>query len=596
MSTHPSGPLTRDEAIALLKSNGSPLAISRESIRGVEFDVFTHAPNDLRDIFTFSNRHFADREFLIYEDECLTFGEVHARVIALCTSLKDCGVQSGDRVAIAMRNYPEYCIALEAILSIGAVAVLLNSWWQEDEIEYSLRDSGARFAFVDQERWLRLVPSRHLLELGVAITRAAGDVPVGALSMADLMAPKSGEAFPSQRIETDSDALILYTSGSTGLPRGVVLTHRSTISGLLNFSFVNMMATLTQDNDVGVRNEVFDWSKGGGAAMDDPLAARLPMASMLVSVPFFHISGLVTMLLLSYRSARKLILMYRWNAAQALELIERDSLTMLEGVPTMIGDVLNSPDLSKRDVSSLVRVSGGGSARPPKHVKLLQELIPQAVPSTGYGMTETNAAGATIAGGDYVARPDSVGHPTPPLVSLEIRDEDDTVLGPNEDGEICMKSALNMRCYWNKPEATAKTLRDGWIYSGDIGHLDDEGFLYITGRVKDIIIRGGENITCGEIEYVLYEHPSVNEVAVYGAPDDRLGEIVCATIYLKKECSSTEEEMQEHIGSRLAAFKVPTHVLLVDEPLPRIAAGKFDKQLLQKRTIEWLQELKSRVD
>ena len=593
MNPLPSGPLTRDEAIALLKSGDSPLATSTKSIRGVTYDVFTHAPNDLRDFFTFSNKHFAEREFLVYGDERMTFGEVHERVIALCKSLRARGVQPGDRVAIAMRNYPEYCVAVEAILAIGAVAVTLNSWWQPGELEYGLRDSGARFAFVDHERWQRLEPSRKLLDLGVAIARPKGDLPDGALSMADLMAPVSGEAFPAQPIDTDSDALIMYTSGSTGHPKGVVMTHRSIISALINYSFIGMLAILVQDQDEEMRNTVLNWLKGGAAAMDDPIAARLPAAAMLVNVPFFHVSGLHTMLFLSYRAGRKLVLMHKWNAEQALELAERESLTVIEGVPTMIGEILNSPDLPARDLSSLTKVGGGGSARPPEHVKLLQQRIPQAVPGTGYGMTETNSIGATIGGDDYLARPDSVGRPSPPLVAVEIRDDDGNVLGPGEDGEICMKSAANMRCYRNQPDATAETLREGWIHSGDIGHLDDEGFLYITGRAKDIIIRGGENIACGEIENVLYEHPSVNEAAVHGAPDDRLGEIVCATIYLKIGCSATEEDIQQHVRSRLATFKVPSHVLFVAEPLPRIASGKLDKQCLQQRAIEWLQESQS---
>ena len=593
MTPLPSGPLTRDDAIAFLKSGDSPFATSTKSIRGVEYDVFTYAQNDLREFFTFSNTHFAEREFLVYGDERLTFGEVHKQSVAMAKSLQDLGVQPGDRVAIAMRNYPEYCPAVEAILAIGAVVVTLNSWWQQEELEYGIRDSGARFIFVDHERWLRVEPSRDLLDLGVAIARPDGEVPEGVLNMADLMQPTAGETFPDQPIDTDSDAIIMYTSGSTGQPKGVVLTHRSIISALLNFSCIGMLGLLIQDDDAEMRNEVLNWLKGGAAAMDDPIAARMPTAAMIVTVPFFHVSGLHTMLFLSYRAGRKLVLMYKWNAEQALELVERESITQLEGVPTMIGEVLHSPDLNAHDLSSLTRIGGGGSARPPEHVKLLQERFPQAVSGTGYGMTETNAIGSTIGGADYLARPDSVGHPCPPLIAVEIRDDDGKVLGPNEDGEICMKSAANMRCYWNQPEATAETMRDGWIYSGDIGHLDDEGFLYITGRAKDIIIRGGENIACAEIEYSLYEHPSVNEVCVHGAPDDRLGEIVCATVYLKTGCNATEEEIQAHVRSQLAAFKVPTHILFVDEALPRIASGKFDKRALQKRAVEWLQEPKS---
>lgn len=593
MSPLPKVPLTRDDAIAFMTSAESPFATSTATIGGVEFDVFTHAPADMRDYFNFSNTHFAEREFLIYGDERMTYGEVHEKTVGLCKALTERGVQPGDRVAIAMRNYPEYCIAIEAILSIGAVAVTLNSWWKKDELEYGIRDSESRFAFVDQERWERLQSSRDMLDLGVAIARPEGPVPDGALDMADMIKPVSGGALPAQPIDTDSDALIMYTSGSTGHPKGVVLTHRSIVSGLMNFTFGGMLLLILQNEEVAIRDEVLKWMQGGAASMDDPIAARLPTGAMLITVPFFHVSGLHTMQFLSYRAGRKAVIMHKWNAEKALELAERESLTSIEGVPTMIGEILNSPDLSKRDLSLLTRIGGGGSARPPEHVKLLQQHIPQAVPGTGYGMTETNAIGTTIRGEDYIARPASVGRQSPPLVSVEIRDEEGNVLGVDEEGEICMKSAANMRCYWNQPEATAEVLREGWMYSGDLGHLDEEGFVYITGRAKDIIIRGGENIACGEIEYALYEHPAVNEAAVHGAPDERLGEIVCATVYLKADCSATEAEIQDHIRTHLAAFKVPSHVLFVDEPLPRIASGKFDKRTLQRRAIEWLEESQS---
>jgi len=592
MSTLPDGPLERDEAIDLLKSDISPFHVVKTTVRGVEFDVYEHAQNDMREFFTFSNTHFPDQEFLVYNDERITFAESHQKTIALCHHLKEMGIQPGDRVGISMRNYPEYCPAVEAILAIGAVAVTLNSWWTEDELEYGLKDSGTRFIFVDQDRWKRLQPSVGLLELGAAIARPEGDLPDGVRDMAELMTPLDGAEFPTQAIDTDSDAIIMYTSGSTGHPKGVVLTHRSVISALLNFSFIGMLAALIQDDDVDLRNEVYKWSVGGAAAMDDPLALRLPTAAMLVNVPFFHVSGLHTMQFLSYRAGRKLVLMYKWNAEIALELAEKEALTTIEGVPTMIGEILNSPDLPKRDITSVTKVGGGGSARPPEHVKMLQERIPQAAIGTGYGMTETNAIGSTIGGDEYLERPSSVGRQSPALVSIEIRDEDGNVLGPNQEGEICMKSAANMRCYWNKPEASEETLVDGWIMSGDLGHIDEEGFVFITGRAKDIIIRGGENIACAEIEYSLYEHAGVNEASVHGAPDDRLGEIVCATVYLKEGCDHSEEEIKAHVKSQLAAFKVPAHIFFVDEPLPRIASGKFDKRTLQKRGVELLEASK----
>jgi acyl-CoA synthetase (AMP-forming)/AMP-acid ligase II len=593
MSSVLDGPMTRDEAIEFLKSETSPLHVVQTDIRGVEFDVYEHAPNDMRDYFTYSNTHFKDKPFLVYFDERYTYGENHQRTISLCHRLREKGVKAGDRVGICMRNYPEYCAAVEAILSIGAVAVTLNSWWTEDELHYGIGDSGTRFIFVDQERWDILGSSLPLLDLGVAIARPAGELPEGVIDMADWLAPVEGVSLPTQPIDTDSDAIIMYTSGSTGHPKGVVLTHRSTISALMNYSFIGMLAALIQDDDVGLRDTVYEWALQGVAGMDDPIALRLPETAMLVNVPFFHVSGLHTMQFMSYRAGRKLVLMHKWNAEKALELAEAEKLTTIEGVPTMIGEILNSADLPKRDISSVTKVGGGGSARPPEHVKMLQERIPQAMIGTGYGMTETDSIGATIGGDDYIERPSSVGRPSPALVSIEIRDDKGNVLGVGEEGEICMKSAANMRCYWNKPEASAETLVDGWILSGDLGHIDDEGFVFITGRAKDIIIRGGENIACAEIEYSLYEHAGVNEASVHGAPDDRLGEIVCATVFLKEGCDHSEEEIKAHVKTQLAAFKVPTHIFFVDEPLPRIASGKFDKRALQKRGVDLLEASKT---
>ncbi len=599
--------MTLADPLALVTGPDSPMTVSKAMIRGVEYDVFTHAPNDMRDFFSFSNTHFKEREFLIYEDERLTFGEVQRRAVSLAKSLIDLGVQPSDRVAISMRNYPEYCVAIEAILAVGAVAVTLNAWWKSEEIEYGLIDSGSRFAFVDHERWPRFVPSRSLLELGVAITRPEGALPESLLSMADLMEPDNDEAFPPLDIDTDSDALIMYTSGSTDRPKGVVLTHRSIVNSLLNFTCAGLPGLLLGPSEE-IRQETVQWLKGGADSMNDPLAAKLPRELMLVNVPFFHVSGLHTMLFLSYRAGRTLVLMYKWNAEKALQLVERESLTKMEGVPTMTGEILHSPDLEKRDLSSLIGIGGGGAARPPEHVKLMQERLPHVIPSVGYGMTETNAAGTVIGGADYLARPTSVGRPIAPLVAMEIRRLEGErgsgidfqhgdmskinvrprALGPHEEGEICMKSSAFMRCYWNQPQETLEALRDGWLHSGDLGHLDEEGFLYITGRAKDIIIRGGENIACGEIEYVLHEHPSVNEAAVHGAPDERLGEIVCATIYLRTGCSATEEEIQDHVRSRLAAFKVPEHVHFVENRLPRIASGKFDKLALKQLAMDRL--------
>jgi long-chain acyl-CoA synthetase len=279
----------------------------------------------------------------------------------------------------------------------------------------------------------------------------------------------------------------------------------------------------------------------------------------------------------------KLVLIYKMNPEKAFELIEVERITHLHGVPTMTWEILQSPDLATRDISSLVGVGGGGAARPPEHVRQIGSKFPKGVaPGIGYGLTETNALGTNISGIEYVERPSSVGRPVSPLVRIDVIDAKGNVVGPGIEGEIRIFGAANMRCYWNKPAETSQVLRGGCIYTGDIGKLDAEGFLYITDRKKDIVIRGGENISCGEVEAAIYEHPSVFEAAVYGLSDDRLGETLAAAIVVKGGLDVTEAELRAHLSKRLAAYKIPEHWTFGRDLLPRVASGKIDKQQLRR--------------
>ncbi len=579
-------PLTLDQARALADAEGSPYATTTAVIHGVEHTIFRHAPENLAALYASSSRH-DQRVMLVYEDESYRFPEVRRCAANLGHHLVHrFGVRKGDRVALAMRNYPEWCFTYMAATSVGAVIVPLNAWWTGLELRYGLEDSGAKLLIADAERFERVRADLPSLGVAAVVARPRGKLPDGVHDMTPLLAGE--HALPSVAVAADDDATIMYTSGSTGHPKGVVSTHRAIVSSVFSWEYLLLGRMLIMPELPPVVVErIKAWLLLGPAAFARP-ALDLPQSTMLITLPLFHVTGCNVQFLPAFRNGRKLVMMRKWNPERALELIERERVTDFNGVPTMSWELVNSPDFAKRDTSSLRSLSAGGSARPPEHVKKLREKAQHALPSTGYGMTETNSLGAAIGGEEYIARPSSVGKPLPPLMQIEIKDEHGRTLPPGEEGEICMKSVTNMRCYWNKPEATAEVLRDGWVYSGDLGKFDADGFLYITGRAKDIVIRGGENVSCPEVEYALYEHPAVFEAAVYGLPDARLGEAVAATVRVRPGEQVTLEQLHEHLAGRLAKFKLPTQIWLQDDPLPRVAAGKIDKRAVKQAALDRL--------
>jgi long-chain acyl-CoA synthetase len=429
-----------------------------------------------------------------------------------------------------------------------------------------------------------MVPDLPGLGVRAIVARPSGLMPSYGLDIAPLL--EGEHPLPVVDVYPDDDATIMYTSGSTGHPKGVVSTHRAIVSSVFNWEFV-MFARVLMELPLPLRERVQAWvDQGSQALWSSPLV--LPQSSMLLTVPLFHVTGCNVQFLPAFRNGRKVVMMRRWSPERALELIEREQITDFNGVPSMSWELINSPDFAKRDTSTLRSLSAGGAARPPQHVKRITETAKNAQPSTGYGMTETNSLGTAIGGEEYLLRPTSVGKVLPPLCELKIIDAEGRALGMNVEGEICIKSVTNMRCYWNKPEDTLKTLQRGWVHTGDLGNVDDEGFVFITGRAKDIVIRGGENISCPEVEQALYEHPAVFEAAVYGVPDERLGEALAATVMVRVGEHLTEDALRVHVGTRLAQFKVPAHIFLQAEQLPRIASGKIDKRLLKREATERL--------
>ncbi|MFZ8976266.1 MAG: class I adenylate-forming enzyme family protein, partial [Pseudohongiellaceae bacterium] len=381
--------------------------------------------------------------------------------------------------------------------------------------------------------------------------------------------PLEESDFDALGITPEHDASIMYTSGTTGHPKGVLSTHRGIISALFTWKFVKEI------NEI-LRPELRE---------DNPPY----QAALLANVPLFHVTGSHAQFLASFIYHRKFVMMYKWNAEAALELIESERISILHGVPTMTWEVMQSPNFATADLSSLRSVQSGGAPRPPEHLAMMVQKFPdKALPGLGYGLTETNALGAIISGKFYQSRPNSTGRPTPPLTQVRIVNEQGQTLPANEVGEICIKGPSVMKGYWNKPEATAEVLKDGWFHTGDLGLLDDLGFLIILDRAKDIVIRGGENIGCGDVEYAIHEHSAVSEVSVYGIPDSRLGEVPCATIMLKEGRSLTADELAGFLRDKIAAFKVPEKFYFQHEQLPRIASGKIAKKVLRQQAIDRL--------
>jgi long-chain acyl-CoA synthetase len=551
--------LSYADAVAAVTAPGERFETGTIDISGVSTTVFVNGPNSLRDVFA-TARPRGDATFLVYEDERWSFADVMARVDALGALLVDTyGVGVGDRVAIGMRNYPEWVVAFAAITSVGAVSVSLNAWWTEEELGWALEDCGASVLVADRERVERTRESTRRLGVRVLGVRL-GDDPDGAPADVDRWedALPLGKPLPEVPISPDDDATILYTSGTTGRPKGAVSTHRAVTQALMGYS---------------CRAAVDRLRRGTPATPTTP-------PSFILIVPLFHVTGSIPVMLGCFASGLKLVIMYKWDPERALELIERERVTNFVGVPTQSWDLLQSPRFAEFDTSSLIAVGGGGAPAPPELVRRVATSFAKASPNIGYGMTETNAYGPQNGGEDYLTHPTSTGRATP-ILQVEVRDEAGVPVPHGERGEIWFKGPNLIRGYWNRPDATAETIVDGWLRTGDIGRVDDEGFVYVEDRAKDMVLRGGENVYSAEVEAAIYEHPAVHEAAVFGVPHERLGEEVAAVVVPRAGATVTAEELRAHVGERLAPFKVPSRVAVWSEPLPRNPAGKVLKRDLR---------------
>ncbi|NNE72666.1 MAG: acyl--CoA ligase, partial [Acidimicrobiales bacterium] len=501
-------PISFEEACDQVMAEGTMFNLVDAEIRGRTYKVFEAAPPNLLGIYELTAAR-GDETFLVYEDEQWSFGDTIAQGKAIGAALAaDHGVQPGDRVAIAMRNYPEWITALIGIHYAGAIGVMLNAWWTGEELAYGITDSGAKVVFADTERADRIRPQS---DLGVAVIVARHtELPDGAIDIASLSSFEGDP--PAVEIAADDDATIMYTSGTTGFPKGAVATHRAIISAILGYAARGAVAAVM----------------GRSAAAESGETKESKPPVFILTVPLFHITGLVPVMYGALAGGLKLVMMYKWEPKRALELIEREKVSTFVGVPTMVQDLIQCPEFDQFDTSSLSAVGGGGAPAAPDLVKKVDKTVSNASPGIGYGMTETTAYGPQNAGPDYLERPTSTGRAVP-VLQIKVIDASGNDLGPNEQGEICFYGPNVIRAYWNKPEATEEAFIDGWLRSGDIGRIDEEGFVYVEDRAKDVVIRAGENIGCIEVEAAIAEHPAVYECAVFGVPHERLGEeLACA--------------------------------------------------------------------
>ena len=560
-------------AHGLLTAPGQPFEMETRDIRGIPTRTWKNAPPTLRDVFLAGRTH-GDKVFLVHDDERITFEAFARAVLALAAQLTADGVVKGDRVAIVMRNIPEWPVAFFAAQLCGAIVTPLNAWWTGAELEYGLVDSGAKLLLVDAERLARLTEhlpacrdltriyvTRSDEEAGNPLVRRLEDV----IGTPDTWAELPAGTMPAVAICPEDDATIFYTSGTTGKPKGALGTHRNIVS--------NIMAS-------GLSGARTYLRRGEMPPAPDPAA---PQKGTLLSVPFFHATGCHAVLSPSLFAGAKLVMMRKWDPETAMALIERERLSSCGGVPTIAWQIIEHPNRHKYDLSSLESVAYGGAPSAPELVRQIKSQFKGASAGNGWGMTETSATFTHHMGEDYQNRPDSAGPPVP-VCDVKITDPADPSreLPAGEVGELWGRGPNIVKEYWRKPGPSAETFVDGWVRTGDLARVDDEGFVFIIDRAKDMLIRGGENIYCVEVENALYDHPAVMDAAIVARPHHSLGEEPAAVVTLKDGGHATADELRAFVAARLAGFKVPVEVRFWTGPLPRNANGKILKSELKK--------------
>ena len=551
------------QAWAELTAPGAPFEIKEIEVRRVNIRTFKNAPPSIRELWL-STAQFADREYLVYEDERMTYAQAHSQTAAIANWLFRQGVKPGDRVAIAMRNYPEWMLVYWACVSVGIAVVGMNAWWVTDEVEFALKDSEPKVVFCDEERLARILERPAAASRTKLVATRVKTLPPGVTAWKDVLA--EGGAMPSVNVDPDADACIFYTSGTTGSPKGAQLTHRGCVSNLFNMMFSGQVQALATMRATGVA--------------PDP-AAPVPIPITLLTTPLFHVTANNCGAYATTAGGGKMVLMYKWDAGEALKLIERERVTAMSGVPVMSRELLTHPDFARTDMSSLMTLGGGGAPLQPDLVHKIDSQVKTARPNTGYGMTETCGIITAVAADFFVDKPASVGPAMPSFEVKCVNDAGETV-PPGEVGELWVKGAPVIKGYINRPEETAESITDGWLHTGDVARIDEDGFIYIVDRKKDMVLRGGENVYCAEVEACMHHHPAVAECCVFGVPDARLGEEVATAIVLRAGQKVTADELRAHCAAHLSKHKIPRYFWFLTESIPRNASGKFLKRELRE--------------
>ena len=558
---------TPEAAVRHVIETDPTFAVHEVEVRGVTVRAFKNIPPTVPGLLAAGwERHGnGTLEYLAYEGESLTYAEFTKAVYRMAHALRnDLGLRQGDRVAVAMRNYPEMLILILAISAMGGVVVFVNAWWTTEELDYALTDSAPKAVFADGPRMERLLPLQNRLSLTlIGVREAEGQ------TMQDftaLMAGAGSDQPPEVAIDTDDDFAVMYSSGTTGHPKGVVQTHRGAVNAVFSWLMQSVVAPLVDP--------------------PAPDAPEPPRPSALIVTPLFHVTATHPLFLLSLPAGAKITLMRKWDAQAAVRLIRDTQITRLLGVPTQSAELMEAARAMGETLPLMDYIGAGGAKRPAAQVAQLAEVFPNAGIATGWGMTETNALGIGLIGDDYKARPEVAGKLHPPVQELMIIDDDGNPVPNGVMGEISVKGPNIMRCYLNKPEATAEAVVDGWLRTGDLGMLDDEGFVTILDRKKNIIIRGGENIACLDVEGALHRHPDVLEAAAFPVPDDRLGEVVGAALHLREGSTVTRADIAGFLDGHLAPFKIPAHLWTQHSELIRGATDKTDRRAIRAACLE----------
>ena len=554
---------SRAECKAILTAPGMRFEMEEVDIRGVRLRTWKNAPPNLRAIALLGQSHGA-REFVIYEDERMTYDAWFRAVARLAHEFQARGVKKGDRVALAMRNLPEWPVVFFAAVTIGAICVPLNAWWTGDELAFGLSNSGTKLLVCDEERWDRLKDRRNDFSCvnHTFVTRAehplnGADTLESVIGTPKQYASLPQATLPDVEILPEDDATIFYTSGTTGRPKGALGTHRNLCTNILSSGYNAGCAVLRRG---------------------EPLPEPQPKTGLTV-IPLFHVTACSAGLMGNIAAGNTMVYMYKWDPVEAFKIIEREKVSSTGGVPTIAWQLLEHPERKNYALSSIEAIAYGGAPAAPELVRKIREVF-GALPGNGWGMTETMATVTGHSSEDYLNRPDSCGPPVA-VADLKIMSEDGSrELATGEIGELWARGPMVVKGYWNNPEATAETFVDGWVKTGDLARLDEEGWCYIADRAKDMIIRGGENIYSSEVENVLYDHPAVTDAALIGLPHQQLGEEPAAVVHLAPGMQASEAELQEWVAERLAKFKVPVRIAFTPDTLPRNANGKILKKEL----------------